>query len=417
MRLELLTALTEETGPFLTVSSDVSRVDVAGAREVELRWEAAARELTAAGAPPEVVGQVGELVTARTGRSGRVGRLVVATRDRVVLDLVLPEPPPRDHARWGQLPCLLPVFRSLSSTTRYAVARVDRSGADVEVVGLLGQTTQAETVTGTDDVVHKVPGGGWAQRRYQARVEDSWQHNASAVARELDGIVRRDRPQLVLLEGDEQAMTLLQEHAGHELASRLVRLRTGGRADGTSPEAEQEAITAAVVQHVRQQRQPLVERFAGALARQQEGVDGRAAVVDALRRGQVEELLLHDDPGSEATLWAGEAPLQIGRLPRGRGHRRCPRAAEGAGRRRPRLGGRVVRGRGHHARPGRPAADRAVRRAAAVVRPVDAARRCAEHARARPGPGQRRPLTVSRIIAGRPPGCRAAVPARGQASG
>ena len=312
MRLDLLTALTEENGPFLTVSSDVSRVDVAGAREVELRWEAAVRELTAAGAPPEVVGQVGELVTARTGRSGRVGRLVVATRDRVVLDLVLPEPPPRDHARWGHLPCLLPVFRSLSSTTRYAVARVDRSGADVEVVGLLGQTTQAETVNGTDDVVHKVPGGGWAQRRYQARVEDSWQHNASAVARELDAIVRRDRPQLVLLEGDEQAMTLLQEHAGHELASRLVRLRTGGRADGTSPEAEQEAITAAVVQHVRQQRQPLVERFAGALARQQEGVDGRAAVVDALRRGQVEELLLHDDPGSEAMLWAGEEPLQIG---------------------------------------------------------------------------------------------------------
>jgi hypothetical protein len=231
-----------------------------------------------------------------------------------VLDLLLPVPPPRDEAHWGAVPCLVPVFRSLSSTTRYAVARVDRFGADVEVVGLLGEITEAEVVEGTDDLVHKVSSGGWAQRRYQARAEDSWQHNASAVARELEAIVRRDRPQLVLLEGDEQAMALLQEHAGHELATRLARLRTGGRAEGTSPEAEEEAITAAVVLHVRQQRRQLLEQFAGALSRQEDGLDGHDGVADALRRSQVEELLLHDDPGSEAMLWAGEEPLQIGTI-------------------------------------------------------------------------------------------------------
>ena len=312
MRLELLRSLTEASGPFATFSHDASRVDLTERHEVEVRWEAAARSLAAQGAPPAVVAAVGERALSSTGRAGSVGRVVVANLDGVLLDLVLPQRPARDAASWGRAPCLLPVFRSLSSTTRYAVARVDRAGADLEVVGLFGEAAEEQTVEGGHDVLHKVPGGGWAQYRYRTRVEDSWQRNAAAVAHELEGLVRRHRPQLVLLEGDEQAMAALHQQAGAELAIRLVRLRTGGRAEGTSAEAEQEAITAAVVLHVRQERQRLLERFAAALAKRQEGVDGRGAVVDALRRGQVEELLVNHDHPADATLWVGTKPLQIG---------------------------------------------------------------------------------------------------------
>ena len=89
----------------------------------------------------------------------------------------------------GRLPRLLPAVRSLSNAASYALARVDRTGADIEVVGMLG-TVEQEQVQGEHDVLHLIPGGGWSQRRYQARVEDSWQHSATDVANELANVLR-----------------------------------------------------------------------------------------------------------------------------------------------------------------------------------------------------------------------------------
>jgi hypothetical protein len=312
MRLELLTSLSQEKGPFVTVCHDVTRLDPQGSREVELRWEGAVRELTTQGAPPETLEVVGERVLAPSGRSGRVGRYIIGSGDRVLLDIVLPDPPLRDQARYGTVPDLMPLFRWLCTSTRYAVVRLDRTGADVEVVGLFGEKAQEESVQGTEDIVHKFGGGGWAHRRFQQRIEDSWQRNASQVAHELESIVRTQRPQLVLVLGDQQAIAALAGSASHELAERLVRLDTGGRAEGTSAELEQQAIDGAVAAHVRQHKRDLLERYAAALAKQEEGLDGIAAVVDSLRRGQVDELIIHDHPGADGQLWVGEEPLQIG---------------------------------------------------------------------------------------------------------
>lgn len=312
MRLDLLSTLTDERGPFVTVCHDVSRLDTSGAQQLKVRWEAAVRQLTQQGAEPQTVEIVGERALARTDRSGRVGRHIVARGDQVLLDVVLPEPPLRDEARFGAVPDLLPIFRSLASSAPYAVVRLDRLGADVEVVGLLGDTAEQESVQGTEDIVHKFGGGGWAHRRFQQRIEDSWQRNAAQVAHELENLLRQHHPRLVLVLGDPQAIHALHTSASHELAERLVRLDTGGRADGTSAEREQQAIDEAVAAHARGVRQQLLDRYTAAFARQQEALDGRDAVVDALRRGQVEELILRDDPGSTARLWVGEQALQIG---------------------------------------------------------------------------------------------------------
>ena len=80
---------------------DAGRDDESAAREVELRWEAHARDLSALGAPDDVVKSLGDVVTAPHGRPGDAGRLTVATRDGVVLDLLLPEPPVRESTRDG----------------------------------------------------------------------------------------------------------------------------------------------------------------------------------------------------------------------------------------------------------------------------------------------------------------------------
>ena len=174
-------------------------------------------------------------------------------------------------------------------------------------------TVEQEQVQGEHDVLHKIPGGGWSQRRYQARVEDSWQHNATDVANELANVIRRHKPELVFLCGDPQAMAALLDHAAPELRARIVELDTGGRAAGTSNAAEQKAIEDAVFEHRTAERRQLLDRLGGALAREQEAVQGLDDTIEVLRRGQVDELVLHDDPSSTKHLVGGHRPVTLGR--------------------------------------------------------------------------------------------------------
>jgi hypothetical protein len=124
--------------------------------------------------------------------------------------------------------------------------------------------------------------------------------------------VAESAARLVLIDGDPYAVGALIRALGGGSTDKVVRLESGGRAAGISAEARQQAIDAALAQQERTDRDALLDRFASAEARQQEAVQGLAAVVDAVRRSQVEVVLLHDDPTSTARLWSGPEPLQIG---------------------------------------------------------------------------------------------------------
>jgi hypothetical protein len=60
--------------------------------------------------------------------------------------------------------------------------------------------------------------------------------------------------------------------------------------------------------HADRSRAAVVYRFREAEGRQDVAVQGLDAVLETLRRGQVEELLLRDDPTSPLQLWVGSAP-------------------------------------------------------------------------------------------------------------
>ncbi len=108
-------------------------------------------------------------------------------------------------------------------------------------------------------------------------------------------------------------MAALLDHAAPELRARIVELDTGGRAAGTSNAAEQKAIEDAVFEHRTAERQQLLDRLGGALAREQEAVQGLDDTIGVLRRGQVDELVLHDDPSSTKHLVGGHRPVTLGR--------------------------------------------------------------------------------------------------------
>lgn len=318
MRLDRWHALADSAGPFASLSLDVSRRDPSSQHELQLRWQQHERDLAAQGAPPRVLQALGSTALAPTGRGGEVGRLVIiAGQDgdgdapRTMLDMLLPNPPFREEAVWGPAPHLLPAVRALDAFTPYVLVKVDRAGADIEVHSLPDGPVQPVEVQGDHDVLHKVPGGGWSHLRYQHRAEDSWERNATKVATALDDVVRRHAPSVVLIAGDEWAASALLDHGSGSLRERAVRLPTGGRAEGISTDEMFQAVQAALAEHRRKERAEIIDRYSRAEGRQEAAVQGFGAVVDALRRAQVEELLLRDDPSSTLTLWVGRSPLHL----------------------------------------------------------------------------------------------------------
>ncbi len=308
-----LAELQSATPPFASVTVDVTASDPAADDDVRLRWRAAADALRDAGAPERVRDLVGERVLAGTGLGGEHTRVVVADdRAGVVVDRVVPGRPARPESSYGPLPVVTALLRAASTFVPHVLVRLDRAGADIEVRTAPEARPLHGEVEGDHDVLHKVPGGGWSHRRIQARVEDSWAHNAGAVADVLDTLCRRHPVEVVAVAGEDHAWAETRDRVGGRVAGLLVRLGSGGRADGTSDEAEAAALEQVLANHRASRRASLLEAFEEQRSRQQRAVEGLDAVVDALRRGQVDHLLLRDDPSSTLTLWAGEEPLQIG---------------------------------------------------------------------------------------------------------
>lgn len=312
MDLTFLQSVVNAPGPFTSVHLDVSRDDAASARELPLRWDAVRRQLAQEGAPSGTVEAIGARVLEQTGRPGDQGRSIVANSSGVLLDRLYGTRPLRDSGHHGLLPHFMPLVRGLDRGVAYVVVAADRSGATISVVDDPERPAEQHDVEGGHDVLHQVPGGGWAQRRYLSRVLDSWERNADAVAKDLDDVVVRHRPELVLLTGDPNACAALRKHVGRRAAALIEHVDGGGRADGIDPQAWETHLDDSLSRHRQTRMGNVLARYEQAAGQDNRAAAGLDAVVDALRASAVETLLLRDDPSSTLTLWAGPQPLHLG---------------------------------------------------------------------------------------------------------
>lgn len=312
MELTWLQPLTNAEGPFTSVHLDVTRADPSTDQALRLRWAGVRRELEAAGAPPELVARIGERVGAATGRHGEASRSVVADGAGVLLDRVMPHRPPRDTCLHGPVPDLVPIARAIDGSVTYLLVEVDRRGGDISVVDSLAGQLEEHEVEGGHDELHKVPGGGWAHRRYQNRVEDSWERNAEAVAQDLTKVVERHRPELILVTGDQVARTAVREHLGRAVLDLVVPLDGGGRGDGVNRDAVEADIAAALDRHRQTRTGEALARFQDASGRRTLAASGPQEVAAALTAGAVETLLLHTETLAQQQLWAGARAMQLG---------------------------------------------------------------------------------------------------------
>jgi hypothetical protein len=314
MDVSFLQPVFDATGPFATVCADVTHTTENADTELELRVRAVAERLTEQGAPETVV----EAVRARLlegndgGDAGRLkGRaLVVASDGSVVLDQALVDAPLREVAEWSPQPDLTPILRQLPGRVPHIVVLTDRVGADITYVGATGEVDEVTSVDGDDFQIQKVQVGGWAHHRFQHNAENKWVHNADAVAGQITSMARRFSPRFVLVAGDVRARQILTDRAGGEWADLIVSMDEGGRAAGADREPVDKRTAELVAEHEAREDATAIEQLRAAAAHGL-SVTGTEAVVEALRKGQVETLVLADEPDDDSLL-VGGSPLGLG---------------------------------------------------------------------------------------------------------
>ena len=314
MDVSFLAPVFNAAGPYATVCADVTHVTESADTELDLRVRAIAEKLTEQGAPEAVVEAVRERLLEGNdgGEAGTIrGRAVVVAADgSVVLDQQLADVPRQELVEWSPTPDLLPVLRALPGRVPHMVVLTDRTGADLTLATLPGQAEEEETVKGDTFQIRKFQGGGWAHHRYQHNAENKWIHNADNVASEIDSLVKRLSPAFVLVAGDVRARQILTDRASEQLAQRIVTMDEGGRAAGADREPVEKRAEELVAEHEAREDARVIEQLEAAAAHGL-SVTGKAAVVEALRKGQVETLVLADQ-ADEDTLLVGSSPLELG---------------------------------------------------------------------------------------------------------
>ena len=319
MDVSFLESVFAATGPFATVCADVTHTTENADTELDLRTRGIAERLTEQGAPEAVVDAVratlleandgGEVATLK-GRA-----LVVAADGSVVLDQALVDAPLREVAEWSPQPHLLPILRQLPGRVPHVVVLTDRVGADITYVGTPGQVDderrEEETVDGDSFQIRKVQVGGWAHHRFQHNAENKWVHNADDVASRITSMARRLSPRFVLVAGDVRARQILTDRAGDVWSDLVVSMDEGGRAAGADREPVERREAELVAEHEARECAEILEKVQAAGAHGL-SVTGLDRVVEALRKGQVETLVLADDPEHATTLLVGNSPLELG---------------------------------------------------------------------------------------------------------
>lgn len=247
----------------------------------------------------DVLDQVSASLTAAFPEAA--GLVVVADGTQVLLAEPLPDAPRAELVRVDALPSLAPMLEHRQSQVPFVIAVCDRQGADVYFSSDGGEPTAVD-VPAADGPITKIAAGGWSQRRYQQRAENTWEATAGDIAAELVAVAAEVRPRVVLVGGDARTVSLVCERLPGELAG-LVRELPGSRADDGSAERRDAQVRRWIDTAVAEDTVRVLRAFDRERGQGERAADGPAATLASLREGRVDVLCLHDDPDDARTAW------------------------------------------------------------------------------------------------------------------
>jgi hypothetical protein len=309
MQLGTLAEVYGRSGPYVSVHLDVSRDTEDARQQLDARWTTARHRLEHAEVPEKLVEEIGERVLSPVEIPGEVHRTVVAADGEVLLDDAL-----GGHSVWpetvsvGPLPDLGGWVHQVDAQVSFLLVVADRVGADLDFYRALARPGSAHgEVEGSRLHIHKYHGGGWSHRRFQQRTENQWESNAREVADEVGKAVRRHRPRLLLLAGDERARSAIAASLDG-VQTEVVQLRSGARNEGSSDEAMWAEVEQALAQVQAADQRELTDLLEQRWGRGSGAVLGLDDTLRALVEGRVDTLVVDLQRARESTVDATRFP-------------------------------------------------------------------------------------------------------------
>lgn len=310
MLLQQVRTLLDHPGPFVSLHLDASRTTEDARQQQRSRWTTTRHELEHQGVPTRLIDELGERLAEPTHLPGTVRRTIVATPDEVLLDDArVGESAWPESVTVGPLPDLAGWLSMVDGQFPFALVRVDRAGADIEIyVAPSRPPAERASVEGDTFDLTKLPEGDWAQDKYQRRAENTWAANARLVAEQLRSLDARYRPRLVVLCGDVRACAELKSVLGDVPGGTVVTVDSGGRTEGVSEEALWRDVHRLLDEQRARDTDELLQRLARGTAVAEGVITGTDRVADAFVKGEVERLVLDLEDAHDATVAVADHP-------------------------------------------------------------------------------------------------------------
>ncbi|ADI04057.1 hypothetical protein SBI_00936 [Streptomyces bingchenggensis BCW-1] len=327
MDVGFLKPLFDSPGPWACVYLDTSRATEDAPTRRRLRERFVCDQLARQGADAATrEALVQRLAGERTARPS-AGRALFAAGGEVVLDLPLATSPRDVDTSWSLLPRVAPLASLRGEWPSCLVARVDRSGADLELLDDAGQRPVGRASGGPPQGRgHRSVPADRYEWHYRNRVEKTWDQTADVVADELARRWPESEARLLVLAGDPRERRAVHDRLPEPLRASTVQAQHGSRAAGSSRELLEAEIDRAREEFVRTHLEDVLDLFRAARGRPGEpgvggahdgstpggAAEGMRAVVEAVRSHQAATLLI-GQTGSDARreVWVGPGVDQV----------------------------------------------------------------------------------------------------------
>jgi hypothetical protein len=210
----------------------------------------------------------------------------------------------------GPVPHLYPLVKLADQAPLYAVCVANSHAAKIVVCGLGDVLSEQDFLAA--EPIDTTRAAGWAEVRYQARIDQHLQKNAREIVERLGAIAAAREVDYVIVAGDEPILGEIRRHLTPAIRELLVDI------DGISIEADKHEILRRTIDVVRRSEvedsrrlaDMVVGRFrAGGLA-----VAGLDPTIEALNAERVDVLLLHEAFDGEVG-WQCPQCRVLGRAP------------------------------------------------------------------------------------------------------
>jgi hypothetical protein len=217
----------------------------------------------------------------------------------------LDEPVHQGVVHDGRMPRLSTIIEGRQRTIPHVVVETDRAGADLTAFDG-GDVLSTDQVSGETLHIHRGAPGGWSQRRFQQRAENTWEQNGKDVADAVASLARDVDARLIAVAGDVRAQGIVIEALPDEVADRTVRIEEG------SPEGIADHVVRLLSSQVAERSTELAEGVRAGLS---SGLATVAVdeVLAAALEGRVDTLLVHDAGDDEPLIGEplGEIPAGV----------------------------------------------------------------------------------------------------------